>query len=367
MIILNTPLNFGYKKIAKPYLFSKDPEWAHDKTLASAKTFGNILPARWLIKHTMSYSSNLLNQAVDSLNFQNPLGLAAGWDKDGQAIKLMSSLGFGFTEVGSITKHAYQGNDYPRLTRLPKSKSILVNYGLKNQGVDIIYNRLRKAKINIPLGTNVARTNSKDCADDRKSIEDYCYSIEKLKTTGDYFTINISCPNTFGGQPFHQPDRLNLLLTEIETIKTNKPKYLKISPDISNRNIEEIVNLAYKHNIAGFVCGNLTKKRNLNTIYETNLPQEGGLSGAVVSELSNNLIKTIYKMTGNEKTIIGLGGIFTAEDAWQKIGLGANLLQLVTGLIYEGPGLVGLINKQLRNKLSENNYSNIEQARGFLI
>jgi dihydroorotate dehydrogenase len=366
VILNNSLINYSYKKIAKPILFKQDPEWAHDKTLSLAKLTSNIPPARWVIQQSMSYSSDNLKQTIDGLTFKNPIGLAAGWDKDAVAVKLMEPLGFGFAEVGSITKESYDGNDYPRLTRLPKSRSIVVNYGLKNEGVIEISKRLKDIRLGIPMGTNIARTNSPNCKDDSISIEDYCYSFEKLKNIGDYFTINISCPNTFGGQPFHEPTKLKNLLKAITEIKTKKPIYLKISPDISNKNIQDIVNLAYKYNINGFICGNLTKNRRLKNIYENNLPNQGGLSGAVVKEMSNHLIANIYSLTGNEKTIIGLGGVFNAEDAWQKIGLGANLVQLITGLIYEGPGIVGLINKKISQKVTEQGFSNISEARGFL-
>lgn len=366
MLIVNKTVNFAYKKIAKPYLFSKDPEWAHDKTLASAKLLSNNSPVKWLMKRTMAYQSQNLNQTIDNMFFKNPIGLAAGWDKDGQAFQLMANLGFGFAEVGSITKQPYRGNDYPRLTRLQKSKSIVVNYGLKNDGVDKILPRIQQTRSDIPIGTNIAMTNSKDCLKDDLAVQDYSYTFNKLKNIGDYFTINISCPNTFGGQPFHEPKRLGLLLSELYKIKTKKPIYLKISPDISQKNIQAIVDLAYKYNIDGFICGNLTKNRKLPNIYETDLPQNGGLSGAVVKELSNKQISTIYKLIKNDKTIIGLGGIFNAEDAWQKIGLGANLVQLITGLIYEGPGIIGQINKGLAGNLKKHGFKNIQEARGFL-
>ncbi len=366
MILNNSLINYSYKKIAKQILFRKDPEWVHDSTLKVAQNLSQSSSAKWLINKSIAYKNSNLNQTIDDISYANPIGLAAGWDKDADAVNLMSSIGFGFAEVGSITKESYIGNDYPRLTRLPKSKSILVNYGLKSQGVNLVAKKLLNIHSNIPIGTNIARTNSPDCSNDGASIEDYCYSFEKLKNIGNYFTINISCPNTFGGQPFHEPKRLNRLLNALSEIKTAKPIYLKLSPDIRQKDIQEIVNLSYKFNINGFICSNLTKDKTLNNIYEKNLPSNGGLSGAVVQNISNQLIKRIYKLTGDEKTIIGLGGVFNAEDAWQKIGLGANLVQLITGLIYEGPGIVGSINKQLSKKVSNKGYKNISEARGFL-
>jgi dihydroorotate dehydrogenase len=275
----------------------------------------------------------------------------------------MGNIGFGFSEVGSITKYPYDGNPGKKLWRLKESKSILVYYGLKNKGVDNLAPKIARAKSNIPIGTNIARTNSPNC-DDKSSIEDYAYSFDKLKDIGDYFTINISCPNTYGGQPFHDTKRLGLLLKELESIPTKKPVYVKISPDITQKERQGIAELAGKYRVHGFICGNLTKNRNLPTIKDSNIPDIGGMSGKVVQQLSDQLISDMYKYSQGTKTIIGLGGVFNGQDAYRKIKLGASLVQMITGLIYQGPQVVGQINKQLVELLRQDGYSNIKDAVG---
>lgn len=361
--ILSETSGLLYKYAAKPLLFKFDPEKVHDSTLWAAKTTASIPPIKWLLKTMYSYQNPILEQTIDGIHYRNPIGLAAGWDKDAIATKLMPYLGFGFAEVGSITKDSYPGNEGTRLWRFPESKSILVYYGLKNQGVDSIAPRLAKRSSTIPIGTNIARTNSPKC-DDISSIKDYAYSFKKLAKIGDYFTINISCPNTFGGQPFHDKKRLHLLLSELDTIKTKKPVYIKISPDISKKERQDIAKLSIGHNVHGFICSNLTKNRTLSTIAEKDIPGVGGMSGKVVEQLSNELISDMYTLTKGQKTIIGLGGVFTAENAYLKIKLGANLVQLITGLIYQGPQVIGQINKDLVTLLKADGYTSINQATG---
>lgn len=353
-----------YANIIKPILFKIDSEKVHDFTLKSASLLGRAKPINWLIKYSWGYSAESLKQTIDGIEYLNPIGLAAGWDKDAKAISFMTAVGFGFTEVGSITKEPYQGNQGSRLKRLKNSKSILVNYGLKNQGVDIISPRIKKQKSTIPVGTNIARTNSPKCEDDKVSIEDYVYSFNKLTSIGDYFTINISCPNTFGGQPFHDGKRLEMLLTCLDKIPTQKPIYLKLSPDITYQERKDIAKLSFLHRVDGFICGNLTKERKLDTIHDINIPDDGGMSGMVVQQLSDQLIADMHKLTMGKKTIIGLGGIFSAEDAYRKIKLGASLIQIITGLIYEGPQVVGQINLGLAQLLQNDGYDNIRQAVG---
>lgn len=362
--IISSSSRILYGHIAKPILFKNDPEKVHDTTVKLANFSKKHRPLRYAINKSYAYNNPILTQKIDGLDFKNPIGLAAGWDKDANTIGLMPSLGFGFAEVGSITKYAYAGNDGTRLWRLPKSKSILVYYGLKNEGVDIIAPRIKSQPVPIIVGTNIARTNSKDCSDDAVSIKDYAYSFEKLAKIGDYFTVNISCPNTFGGQPFHDKKRLEALLIELDKIPTKKPVYIKVSPDISLAERQNIARLSFKHNVQGFICGNLTKSRENHSIRDSGIPDFGGLSGMVVQKISDELVSDMYQLTKGRKTIIGLGGVFTAEDAYRKIKLGASLVQMLTGLIYQGPQVVGQINYDLSKLIQKDGYDNISDAIG---
>lgn len=364
MIKIISRLNgLAYQKVIKPVVFRIDPELVHDSTLNLAHISGKIASVKYLLSKSLAYQNEMLSQEIDGINYKNPIGLAAGWDKDAKAIEIMPSLGFGFSEVGSITKHGYKGNESPRLKRLPASRSILVNYGLKNDGVDLIAPRIPN-RAGIALGTNIARTNTPDCADDNVSIEDYAYSFAKLAHIGDYFTINVSCPNTYGGQPFHDKERLELLLKRLDSISTSKPVYIKLSPDIDKETRKNIADLSFKYRVNGFLCGNLTKNHKLDTIKDEIGDSLGGMSGKVLQQISDDLIADMYKYTSGDKTIIGLGGVFNADDAYRKIKLGASLVQLITGLIYQGPQVVGQINYDLVELLKKDGYQNIKQAIG---
>ena len=363
MHLIRTVSATAYKHIAKPIFFTQNPERVHDATLRAARIAGAIAPIRWGVHAAWAYEDPILRQTIDGIVYENPLGLAAGWDKDARAIPIMSSLGFGFSEVGSITQFAYDGNPGTRLWRLPQQQSIVVYYGLKNEGVDIIAPRIKNVQTTIPIGTNIARTNSPQC-DDASGIADYAYSFEKLASIGDYFTINVSCPNAYGGQPFHDKKRLHALLSKLDTIPTKKPIYIKLSPDISYNERAAIAEELFEHHIHGVICGNLTKNRSLASLKGISIPEQGGLSGKVVEDLSNKLIADMYKLTEGKKTIIGLGGVFSGEDAFKKIVLGANLVQLITGLIYQGPQVVGTINHDLAELLKSHGYSSIAEAVG---
>lgn len=353
-----------YQRLAKPLLFRRDPEVVHDRTVRLSVTVAKIAPLRSLLRWLWAYRNQVLTQRICGVEFANPIGLAGGFDKNAELTGFMPSLGFGFAEVGSITALPCPGNTGTRLWRLPKSKSLLVYYGLKNDGVDIIARRLRSGRFHIPIGTNIAKTNNRDSADDRRAITDYADSFRKLADVGDYFTINISCPNTYGGQPFVEKQRLDALLRELDTIPTRKPVFIKLSPDITPQQRVDIAELATVHRVDGFICSNLTKVRT-NPHISDELPSEnGGMSGAVVRDLSDELIADMYRLTRGTKVIIGCGGVFTAKDAYTKIQLGASLVQMVTGLIYEGPQVVGHINRDLVKLLRNDGYATIAAAVG---
>lgn len=313
---------------------------------------------------TFSYSNKKLKQKILGINFKNPIGLAAGFDKNGELTDILPSVGFGFMEIGSITGEPCQGNPKPRLWRLKKSKSLLVWYGLKNEGAEALSKKLKSKRFSIPLGTNIAKTNSKDTVKTEKGITDYVKAFEKFKNIGSYFTINISCPNAFGGQPFTDPKSLAMLLAEIDKIPTKKPIFLKFAPDLSKKEIDDLVEVCQKHRVDGFICSNLTKNRNNKKILEKVHSADGGMSGKIVEDLSNQLISYLFKKTKGKYVIIGLGGVFNAIDAYKKIKLGASLVQLITGMIFEGPQVISEINQGLAKLLKADGYSNISEAIG---
>lgn len=355
---------FLYSKIFKPLAFSLDPEFVHDTVVKFGKILGRFSLTRTLTQKAFSYKSPVLEQTIFGIKFVNPIGLSAGFDKNAELLDILPSVGFGFAEVGSITGEPCEGNSKKRLWRLPKSKSLLVNYGLKNDGAQKISERLRSKKFTFPVGVSVAKTNSAQTVETSSGVADYVKAYRLLADIGDYTTINISCPNAYGGQPFTDPHRLELLLSEIDKIQTTKPVFIKFSPDMSEPQLDLLLEVIGKHKISGIVCTNLTKNRKLDSIKDTDMAEIGGMSGKVVEDLSNKLLSDVYKKTEGRYVLVGSGGVFTAEDAYKKIRLGANLIQLITGMVYQGPQVIGQINKDLEALLVRDGFSNISQAVG---
>ncbi len=361
-------IRWKYKHILKPIFFAQDPEKVHDRMLAFGKMLGKFALMRKITGFLFNYKNSILEQTILGINFKNPIGLATGFDKNAELTKILPSVGFGFEEIGSITGEYCEGNPKPRLWRLPKSESLIVYYGLKNDGAEKISKRLQGQKFNFPIGVSIAKTNSENTVETEAGIADYLKVYKAFQDIGDYFTINISCPNAFGGQPFTDSERLEFLLKEIYALPKTKPIFLKMPPDISTKQIDEIIILAEKYDVDGFICTNLTKDRDLmaskGKIVDELPTDKGGLSGKVVEEFSNEMIKYIYKKTGKKFIIMGVGGIFSAEDAYKKILSGASLLQIITGMIFEGPQLIGEINRGLAEFLQRDGFKNISEAVG---
>jgi dihydroorotate dehydrogenase len=362
--IRNACIGFVYKKIAKPLFFRQDPEDVHDAMTRMGALLGSHAVTKSLTSVFFNYSNKKLEQDTLGIHFKNPIGLAGGFDKNAELTQIIPSVGFGFEEVGSITGEACDGNPKPRLWRLPKSKSIVVHYGLKNDGAASISERLGKKTYSIPIGTNIAKTNSKDTVDIEAGIADYEKAFQHFVRIGDYFTVNISCPNAFGGEPFTNPVALDRLLARLDRIETKKPVFLKISPDLASEQLDTIIEVVNNHRIHGFVCSNLTKKRDPKKIFDASVAEKGGLSGKIVEDLTNDLIGHIYKKTNGSYIIIGCGGVFTAEDAYKKIRLGASLVQMITGMIFEGPQTISEINLGLAELLERDGYRCITEAVG---
>lgn len=359
-----------YRGFLKPWFFLLDPEKIHNSMLAQGFRLGNSVIGRKLTRFAFFYSNPILNQTIKGIFFSNPLGLAAGFDKDGQLTQILPEVGFGFAEIGSVTGRSCVGNFGQRLWRLKKSKSIVVNYGLKNVGAEVISKALSELIFKIPIGISIAKTNITATTDEAMGIADYiqAYTFFAEKNVGDYITINISCPNTCGGQPFLKPEALSRLLAALSIVRSKyqptKPWFIKLAADTYPLMLDDIIEVARTYQITGFICSNLTKNRLNKKIKDDIVPASGGLSGAVVKDLSTNLISYIYKKTGQEFIIIGCGGIFSADDAYEKIKAGASLLQLITGMIFQGPQLIGQINQGLVNLLQRDGYTSIKQAIG---
>ena len=364
ILIRNRLFRFFYIYILKPIYFCFDPEKTHDTMVQTGSFLGRYSVMRNLTSFLFSFSHPMLKQNILNIHFPNPIGLAAGFDKDALLTEIIPSVGFGFTEIGSITGESCDGNMKPRLWRLKNSQALMVYYGLKNEGCEKIALRLKGMNFKIPIGTNIAKTNSKITVETEAGINDYVKAFRQFVNIGQYFTINISCPNAFGGEPFSNPEKLDRLLSVIDTIKTIKPIFLKLSPDLNEEQIKAILKVCEKHRVHGFICSNLTKNKNNLKIKDEIISFQGGISGKVVDDLSTNQIRLIYQKTKGKYIIIGCGGIFSALDAYKKIKAGASLVQIITGMIFEGPELINEINRGLVLLLKRDGFHNIKDAIG---
>lgn len=355
-----------YRHVLKPVFFRQDPEKVHDRMVRLGKRLGSSRFARWFLAGLFQYEHPMLEQEVLGIRFRNPVGLAAGFDKNAELTQVLPSVGFGFEEVGSITGEPCAGNQGKRLWRLPKSKGLVVWYGLKNDGSKAIAERLRNLQFEIPIGTNIAKTNCRETVDTEKGIADYEKAFRAFSEIGDYFTVNVSCPNAYGGEPFGDPERLNMLMAALDKIETKKPVFIKLGPDTDLETLDRIIDVADRHRVHGFILSNLTKKRDREEIDQSEIAgiDKGGISGKPTAAASNTLVAHAYKRAGDRYVIIGLGGIFSAEDAYEKIRQGASLVQLITGMIFEGPQRIGEINAGLVKLLRRDGFSHISEAVG---
>lgn len=348
--IRNSIFHTVYQYVLKPYFFSKDPEDVHDKMLAIGKKLGSNPVGKNVTNLAFGYKNKSLERELMGIRFPNPIGLSAGFDKNAELYNILPSVGFGFAELGSITAKPYEGNPKPRLTRLPKSKSLVINYGLKNLGADKLASKLEGKKFGIPIFISIAKTNCKATVDVETGVNDYFYTYKlflekKIDNAG--FVINISCPNTFGGEPFTDKAKLNRLLKKLFSIKKQKPVLIKLSPDLDDATLYELLEVCKHYPVDGFVCSNLTKDRKNPKIYDPDLPEKGGISGKVQEAKTNEQIKKVRQKMGNDYVIVGCGGVFNSYDAKQKLECGADLIELITGMIYEGPQAISEINRGL--------------------
>src|SRR3989344_8588324 len=326
-----------YKPIIRPVLFKIDPERVHNMAIFWGRFFGSNFLTRNLMSWFFAYKNKKLNNNILGIKFNNPIGLAAGFDKDANLTQILPNVGFGFEEIGSITGEKCEGNPKPRLFRLPDEGAIIVNYGLCNEGSEKIFNKLKRKRFKIPIGISIARANNKGIVFDvNKGIEDYIKAFRNLNNLGDYITINISCPNTPDNLSFCEIKNFERLINEFSKEKITKPIFIKLKPDFSKDEIDSFLKICVKYNfIKGFVISNLTVDRTKIKNIE-NL--KGGLSGTPTKKKSDELLKYLYRKTKGKYILIGVGGVFNAEDAYEKIKNGASLVQLITGMIYNEIG-----------------------------
>lgn len=357
-----------YRFILKPVIFLWPPEIAHNKLKAFGKMMSANKAGRTILHFLFYYKDVSLNTVVDGIRYDNPIGLSAGFDKDGELTDAYPEMGFGFAELGSFTGEVCPGNPGVgrRLFRLPKSKSILVWYGLNNQGAIKIAERLQDKKFSIPIGVNAAKSNltAKFVLED--SIKDYLKTLKAFETIGDYFTINISCPNTQDCEPFVDKGNLDALLSAISEVRpANRPIYVKLAADLSEAEIDIIIDACLEHKMDGVVLTNLAKPEfNQEYIKEELTFNKGAMSGLPLQRIATNVVRHVYRRSRGKLTIIGVGGVFNAEDAYEKITSGANLVELITGMIFDGPQVIGEINRGLVALLKKDGFNSMEEAVG---
>jgi dihydroorotate dehydrogenase subfamily 2 len=361
---------YFYKILGKNTFFLFDPEFVHNFVIGLGASLGRMGFVKKLNNWFINQKDETLHQTINGIHFENPVGLAAGFDYEARITQLLPSLGFGFETVGTVTNMPYEGNPTPRLGRLPKSKSLMVNKGFKSTGAEAVSSRLKDLNFDFPLGISIGRTNSAKLKTHKDSIRDIISAFktfEKAKVKSSFYELNISCPNLIHGDvDFYSSKSLEDLLIALDKLKIRKPIFVKMPIEKSNKKVLAMLEVIVKHNIAGVIFGNLQKdKKNKNLDKdEVKRFKAGYFSGKPTYDRSNELISLTYKKYKSRLTIIGCGGIFNAQDALEKISRGASIVQLITGLIYEGPQLAQQINFELGDAVKKRGFKNISEFIG---
>ena len=342
--------------VLRPFLFNLDPETAHDLAIKSLKF--NFFPrSMFEVEDEEMLKIELLGKI-----FPNPIGLAAGFDKSAEVYNPLLNLGFGFVEVGTVTPLKQIGNPKPRIFRLEEDHALINRLGFNNDGIEIVKNRIRTEGKQGILGVNIGP--NKDTKDQKN---DFSLGLKNFFDLADYITVNISSPNTKGLRDFHDQEKLKNLLFALNKIKedkkTNIPLLLKISPDIKDNYISEIVKVSINNNISAIILTNTTEG-NRDSLVSKIKKEEGGLSGEPLEKISTNMIKKFYKELNGKIPIIGVGGVNSGKTAYEKILAGASLLQLYTSFVYRGPSTAKKIKKELIEILKAEGINNIQEAVG---
>ena len=351
MSVKYTAFSFLYKTLFKPIAFQIDPEVVHDMMTWTGERLEN---QKTILSGLFAYQHPSLKKKVLGMTFDNPIGLAAGFDYDGHLAQVMKHVGFGFNTVGTVTAGSYEGNPKPRLGRLPKSKSLLVNKGFKSEGADKIAARLDKKKLNNhTVGISIGSTNSPKINTISKAVDDYLYTFELFKNRKyvKYFELNISCPNTAFPESFVISKNFEQLVKAISKVNLRQPIFVKMPNELGNSETGKIISTALKYGIQGFIFSNLVKDRKNPALDLQEIKKfedkKGNFSGKPTFNNSNSLIAYSRKKFGKDIAIIGCGGVFGYEDAMTKFASGADLVQLITGMIFQGPQIAGEICTQL--------------------
>ncbi|MCL6458312.1 MAG: quinone-dependent dihydroorotate dehydrogenase [Gorillibacterium sp.] len=359
-----------YQKVAKPVLFHLDPEQAHHLTIGCLHKAASIPGMLSLFQGLYGVAAcPELNVSLWGIDFPNPVGLAAGLDKNADAVKALSVLGFGFIEVGTVTPQPQSGNESPRLFRLSADKALINRMGFNNNGAGPMAETLAKVgKRSIPICVNIGKNKA---TNNKQAAEDYVSCIRTLYAQADLFAINISSPNTPDLQNLQHGEELRNLLTAVICEMDHqkklvsgkaKPILVKISPDLTDAELEAIAENALMSGVSGIIAANTTILR--DGLTHPNAKETGGLSGRPLTLRSNEMVRRLYKITQGRIPIIGSGGIFTADDAYERIRSGANMVEIFTSVIYEGPEITRKINQGIVRRMHSDGFTSIAQAVG---
>jgi dihydroorotate dehydrogenase len=359
-------------RLLRPALFHFDAEVTHNFVHSLSRIAPRIPFFTSYLEQTLNVRASELHTKVFGIDFANPVGLAAGFDKNGQLVDFMESIGFGFCEIGSVTHRRSPGNPKPRLFRLPEDEALINRMGLNNGGPDVVLANLKQQRLGIPIGINIAKTNSpRICGKDAVNDIATCYA--EMQHLADFLVLNVSCPNTEDGRTFEEPESLDELLAAVLERRADHgsevPVLLKFSADLSLDQLSLAVETALKHDVAGFVLTNTSADRKgLKTDGgKLNAIGRGGLSGRPLREGTRLRVQHVRKQlqaARAEKAIVGVGGVDSAQSAYELICAGASLVELYTGLVYQGPRLIQKINRGLLSMLRSDGFINIMQAVG---
>lgn len=368
--MLSVPVNLLgllYQQGLKRVLFTQDPEKVHERMSANGELLGR-LGAGQLLKPIFVSNDLRLSQKICGIEFNSPIGLAAGFDYNAQLTQILFGLGFGFQSVGTITNLSYEGNGKPMLGRLPKSRSLMVNKGFKNYGAQIISEKLQNLDFKIPLGISIGRSNTLSLKTQKESIHDIITAftiVEQHDVANSYYELNISCPNLKGDISFYPPKNLHELLSSIDGLKLSKPLFIKMPIELDDKELLSLVEVIVKHSPKGVIIGNLQKNRTDPVLIADEVKKfsVGNFSGKATWTRSNELIALVHKRYKKDLVIIGCGGVFSAEDAYLKLQLGSSLVQLITGMIFQGPQLISQINHGLLKILDQTDQKSIKDIK----
>lgn len=343
------------------FTFLKDPESVHHLALLYLRFLG-LPPFNAIARAINTVRSPLLVQEVFGIRFNNPVGIAAGFDKEGKVILGLEALGFGYVEVGTVTKYPQRGNPRQRVFRFDNERAVINRMGFNNRGADAMVKSLVGRRAGMPVGVSLGKSKLVELED---APMDYRYSFSELYNQGDYFVVNVSSPNTPGLRELQDKKHLLAILSSLNEFRNaqaaKKPLLVKIAPDLSYEAIDEVLEVCRAERIDGIIAVNTSVGR--RGVSKEAASIAGGLSGEPIQKMATDIIRYIHKKSPG-MTIIGVGGIFSAEDAYEKIKAGATLVQVYTGFIYEGPGIAGKINRGLVELLKKDGYASISDAVG---